>query len=138
MTFTAPTEDIIVQEGTFAFDYDASGTVYAGQGVKAYGTMQVMAPGTSDGITHGCVGVSAYQIADGNAVAVYGPGNICRVCISSSGTPAVAAGDLLVCTSEGTFTEDQNAVPNVCCSGVTALALEATTTQHGNIRVLLR
>lgn len=139
MTFTAPTEDIIVQEGTFAFDYDASGTVYAGQGVVAYGTMQVKAPGTAAGIAHGCVGVAAYQIADGNAVAVYGPGNICRVCISAAAaSPSVAAGDALTCTSEGTFAETNNAVPNACCSGVSAIALEATTTQHGNIRVLLR
>ena len=131
-TSTFTTDDIIVQEGTFAFDYDASGTVYGGQGVYAIGTMQVKAPAASVGHVKGCVGVAAYQIADGNPVAVYGPGNIVRVCVSST---SVAAGDPLFLYSDGTFYE--TAAPCLCCSGVSAIALEANTTAHGACRVML-
>ncbi len=136
MAFTSVAEDVIVQEGTFAFDYDASGTVYAGQGVYAIGTLQVKAPAATTKIAHGCVGVAAYEIADGNPVAVYGPGNIVRCKVSGSSV-AVAAGDAMACTAEGYFTEDHQAQANACCSGVQAIALETSTTQHGTIRALL-
>ena len=65
MTFTAVTEDVIVQEGTFAFDYDASGTVYKGQGVFAVGTLQVKAPTAADSTCqYGCVGVNDHIVFD--------------------------------------------------------------------------
>ena len=133
MAFTAPTEDIIVQEGTFAFDFTASGTIYAGQAVHAIGTMQVRAIPVSQAIGHGTVGVAAYGRTDGQAIAVYGPGNICRITVSGTGT---AAGDTLFATSEGEWT-DTGTNPTFYCSGVNAIALETQATDAGTCRVML-
>jgi len=132
-TTTSPSEDIIVQEGTFAFDYDCSGSVYAGQGVLAVGTMQVIAPGSFQNKPVGtaCVGVAAYDQTDGNPVAVYGPGNICRVIVSGTG---VAAGDVLACSDHGKFMDTPAAYTT---SGVNAIALETQSTNNGTCKVLL-
>jgi hypothetical protein len=130
-TSTSPSEDIIVQEGTFAFDYDSSGSVYKGQGVYAIGTLQAIAPTHSlGGQQPGCIGVAAYDQTDGNPVAVYGPGNICRVIISGSSKCTV--GDTLFLTDEGKFYNTPH-YP----SGVYAVALETQATADGTARVLL-
>jgi len=131
MTFTSPTEDIIVQEGTFAFDYLCSGAVSAGQGVTAIGTMAVEAP-TTTGVDFAakCVGVAAYDQTHGNHIAVYGPGNIVRVIVSGT---SVAVGDNLKLVEEGKFREF--ACANA--SGVTAIALETQGTANGTVKVLL-
>ena len=90
-TSTSPSEDIIVQEGTFAFDYECSGSVFAGQAVYVNDTLKVSAPPGGD-VRTGYVGIAAYDQTDGNQVAVYGPGNICRVIISGT---TILVGDLL-------------------------------------------
>jgi len=137
MTFSEiTTADIIVQEGTFAFDYDASGTVYAGQGVYAIGTLQVKAPATTldiPKVQKGCVGVAAYGATDGEPVAVYGPGNIVNIRVSGTST---VAGDPLFLTVDGEFTEDSNP-HEVACSGVRVIALETQATDSGIVRALL-
>jgi len=133
MAFTSPTDDIILQEGTFAFGYTCSGSVSAGQAVEAIGTMQVKAVPASSVVGHGCVGVAAYDQTDGEMVAVYGPGNICRVIVSGTG---VAAGDVLQATYEGKFS-DAEVGEKVMCSGVNAVALETQGTDSGTCRVLL-
>ena len=132
------TADIITQEGTFAFDYDCSGTVYAGQEVYAIGTMQVKAPGTTD-LQHGCVGVAAYGQTDGKPVAVYGPGNIVNVRVSGTST---VAGDSLSLTKDGEFVEiaargEYGSGTRAFASGVSAIALETQGTDSGIVRVLL-
>ena len=131
MAFTSPTEDIIVQEGTFAFDYLCSGTISAGQGVYAIGTMAVVAPSTPGvELQPGCIGVAAYSQTHGNQIAVYGPGNICRIIVSGTGT---AANDELHLVSEGKFVE--GTIPNA--SGISVLALETQGTANGTCRVML-
>jgi hypothetical protein len=132
MAFTTPTEDIIVQEGTFAFDYLCSGTVTKGQGVYAIGTMACVAPTTTgvQSVQPGCLGVAAYTQTHGNQVAVYGPGNIVRVSVSGTST---AVNDELVLVEEGKFREA--ACTNA--SGVRAIALETQATNNGACRVLL-
>ena len=132
-TSTSPSEDIIVQEGTFAFDYDASGSVFAGQAVYINGSMAVAAvPATSiQGL--GVVGVAAYDQTNGNPVAVYGPGNICRVIIS--GTSKCTQGDHLVSTYEGKFSKITGLAAGP--SGVSAIALETQATADGTAKVLL-
>ena len=132
-TTTSPSEDIIVQEGTFAFDYDCSGSVFAGQGVIACGTLQVKAtPAVYEGApAKSCVGVAAYDQTDGKPVAVYGPGNICRVIVSGTG---VAVGDILACTDDGKFLDAPAAYT---ISGVNAIALETQSTNNGTCRVML-
>ena len=132
MAFTTPTEDIIVQEGTFAFDYLCSGSITKGQGVHAIGTMAVVASAKTyrDGIYPGCLGVAAYTQTHGNHIGVYGPGNIVRVCVSGTGT---AVNDELLLVDEGKFAE--RACYNA--SGVKAIALETQATNLGSCRVLL-
>jgi len=131
-TSSSPSEDIIVQEGTFAFDYDCSGSVFKGQGVYAIGTMQVKAPADSINVcTPGCVGVAAYDQTDGKPVAVYGPGNICRVIVSGTST---AVGEVLVLAGNGYFKE---APASYTISGVNAIALETQGTDAGTCKVML-
>ena len=131
MAFTTPTEDIIVQEGTFAFDYLCSGTIIKGQGVNAIGTMAVEAP-TTTGVEFvpGCLGVAAYDQSHGSHIAVYGPGNICRISVSGTG---VAVGDELFLVEEGKFRE--GAFANA--SGISVIALETQGTADGSCRVML-
>jgi len=134
MTFTSPTEDIIVQEGTFAFDYTCSGSVSAGQGVYALGTVAVCAPTTELSATGGmqpyCVGVAAYDQTHGNPVAVYGPGNIVRVIVSGT---ANTVGKPMVLGEEGKFKYIATTKP----SGVYALPLETQATANGTCKAML-
>jgi len=132
MSFTSPSDPIIIQEGTLAFDYDASGTIYKGQGVYAVDAFKVKAPGTGIGTEQGgCVGVAAYSQTDGKPIAVYGPGNIVRVIIS--GASHCTAGDRLHLVDEGKWSKISGAIP----SGVYAIALETQTSADGTAKVLL-
>jgi hypothetical protein len=94
LTYTAPTDDIILQEGVFAYNYTASGAIKAGQVVCIQDTMKVGVYTGGLGATgyKGVVGVAAYGAATGQPVAVYGPGNIVR-CVTSG---AVYYGDTLL------------------------------------------
>lgn len=129
MAFTSPTDDIIVQEGTFAFDFDASGSISAGQAVYINGPMYVAAiPAT---VACGkAVGVAAYDVTNNQPVAVYGPGNIVRVIIS--GTSKCTQGDKLQSTYEGKWAKIVG-LP----SGICAMALETKATDGDTARVLL-
>ena len=98
--FTAITNDICIQEGTFAFNYIASGTILQGQGVKAGGGMYVIEPSGNGVPQKGCVGIAAYSETKGNPIAVYGPGNIVRYRVSST---SVAAGNKLALAPWGLF-----------------------------------
>ena len=132
-TSTSPSEDIIVQEGTFAFDFDASGSVFAGQAVYCNDTLAVAAPnGGLSAPQAGCVGIAAYDQTTGNPVAVYGPGNICRAIVSGTG---VRAGDPLFCGNDGKLEEYDGGW--VMASGVKFLALEDQATNGGTVRVLV-
>jgi hypothetical protein len=133
MTFTAITEDPVIQEGTFLFDYTCSGTVSMGQAVEAIGTMQVRAVQAADKIGKGCVGIAAYGQTDGGQIAVAGPGNICRIRVSGTGT---ATGDIMHSTYYGEWVEATGA-SEYLESGVKALALETQGTDGGMCRVLL-
>jgi len=138
MTFTSPTDDIIVQGGTAAFGFNASGTVYAGQAVYVDSTkspMYVQAPGISNlGPKAGCVGIAAYKETTLNPVAVYGVGNICRGVISGTCT----AGDILYCGSEGKLELPTDWVqPITNPSGVYFIALETVATNGDPVRVMI-
>jgi len=76
MAFKAIKDYIIVQEGSFGLSFIASGTINGGQLVKMAGPMQVVKTDDRDGNT---VGVAAYYVTKGEAVTVYGPGNIVRL-----------------------------------------------------------
>jgi hypothetical protein len=126
MTWTAPTDDVIFQEGVFMYSYECSGTVIAGETVYPVGTMKVKAAGTAQWAK--VVGVAAYGQTDGKMIGVYGPGNIVRGCVSGT---AVAVGDPLMPTASGWI--DATTHP----SGI-AIALETQATDTGQLRVLLK
>ena len=124
---TWPTDDVIVQEGTFAFDFIASGTIYAGQAVEPIGTMQVRKITNALGTF---VGLAAYDATDTQHVAVYGPGNIVRAC--ASGT-SVTVGRSVIPNKEGKF----RIGALYYASGISAISLEAQATADGSVRLLL-
>jgi hypothetical protein len=82
MAFTAVTKDIIVEEGTFTFNYVASGTVLAGQALCiASGSTKVKKTNVDTSAGAGSVaflGVAVYSAKDNELVAVAGPGNKVR------------------------------------------------------------
>jgi len=134
-TSTSPSEDIIVQEGTFAFDFDASGAVFKGQALYARGTVGACAPDSA--LTYaqpGCLGIAAYDQTHGNPVAVFGPGNICRGVISGTCT----AGDYLVCGGTGKLQKPSAwTLPVHNPSGVSFIALETVATADNSVRVMV-
>lgn len=127
LTFTAPTDDIIFQEGAMAYNYQASGSILAGQLVYPNDTMKVAAVNTVD--MTGIVGVAAYDVTDDEYVAVWGPGNIVR-CKSSG---AVTVGDPLCGSVNGHVYKEPGTLTAGAKIGV-ALETVATDTQ---VRVLL-
>ena len=143
MAFTSPTDDIILQEGTFAFDYDAVGAITKGQGVVATSTLGVKVPANVDNTpASGCLGVAAYTIATGNPIEIYGPGNIVRIIVSGTCNP----GDTLFClgpdgkfASNVTFNAQDAGYTNqaLVSGGVHAIALE-TGTNASTVRVMLK
>jgi hypothetical protein len=95
-SFQIPTDDVIVQEGTFAYSFTASGTISGSALVKMAGPMQVV---RADSGLDNAIGVAAYYVTKGETVAVYGPGNIVRGCLCSGAT----VGDDLFVGTNGTF-----------------------------------
>lgn len=95
-SFVTPSDDIIVQEGTFGFTFIASGAISGAQLVKPAGPMQVVKATVS---TDNAIGIAAYTVSKGDAVTVYGPGNIVR----SFAPSATAVGDDLFVSIRGAF-----------------------------------
>jgi hypothetical protein len=136
MSFTGPTDDIIFQEGTFAYNFQASGTIVGGQAVEIQDTMKVAAPLGSklQDNNSKIIGVAAYDVTDKEYVAVYGPGNVVRVIISGASNCTV--GEVLVPSCDGKFL-NRNTSAAPCASGLKAIALETQATNNGTAKVLL-
>ena len=129
-TFTSPTDDIIVQEGIFAYSFIASGTISAGQLVKSIGPMQVLAVDQQAASQDNPIGVASYYVTKGETVAVYGPGNIIRSYCAS----ATSVGDDLYAVDNGAFTT------GIAIGGLepmVGIALESSKAD-GTIRILLK
>jgi len=136
MTFTGPTDDIIIQEGVSAYSFKASGTIKGGQAVECEDTMDVRAPIATrvhDNNT-GIIGVAAYDVTDNEYVAVYGPGNIVRVIISGASNCVV--GEILIPSCEGKFA-NKFTTASTCTSGIKAIALETKSSADDTAKVLL-
>lgn len=121
------TDDIIYQEGTFAYSFIASGTISGGRLVKPIGPMQVVK--ASDG-TDNAIGVAAYYVTKGEAVAVYGPGNI----IYGHCPSATAVGEDLFVANEGGFNNSLAYGGVYPCVGVSLEGGKAKS----NLRILLK
>lgn len=135
MSFTGPTDDIILQEGTSAYSFQASGTIKGGQAVQITSTMKVEAPPANRVADDNfrIIGVAAYDVTDDDYVAVYGPGNIVRVIVSGT---TCTVGSLMIPSQDGKFLKRSSDAAQ-CASGIKAIALENQTTNAGTARVLL-
>jgi len=102
--FITPTDDIIVQEGTFGFSFIASGAISGAQLVKMAGPMMVT-KATSP--TDNAIGIAAYTVTKGETVDVYGPYNIVRSYLASS----AAVGTALYVSDLGGFNSGGTATP---------------------------
>lgn len=85
--------DIVIQDGIFAYNFTASGAIYKGQAVcvcpahEGY-VMQC----TSDATYANCIGIAAQNAAAGTQIPVAGPGNIVyAVCDTNSDITAGTA-----------------------------------------------
>jgi len=126
MTFTKPTDDILIAGGTGPFSLYASGQVYGGQCVIPNDTMKVF-PATDD--TDAFVGVAVYDKEDGY-IAVAGKGNIVRCIVN--GTSKCTVGDDIFCSgSEGKISNTGTAANKI------GVALETQATDAGTARILL-
>jgi len=130
MAYTAPTEDIIEQEGTFAYNFTASGAISAGQCLTAgAGTMYAEIAATME---DAFIGVAAYTVTNKQELAVYGPGNIVRCIVN--GTAACTVGDdLYVSGQEGKVSNGGNTGEHRSIG----VALETQATADGTVRVLI-
>lgn len=125
MAWSEITDDIIYEEGTFAFNFKAGGTIYAGQCVKISGDATVTATSATSDIG---IGVAAYDATSGETVAVYTKGNIVlgRVYGSASN---YTAGTQVGAGAEGRF--DSNATTKI------GVIYTAPTTTDGTAKILL-
>ena len=103
MTYTAIADKpVLVEEGTFAYNYKASGTIYAGCALCCSGGTELVKPlvknpGLVQG--HGYIGVAAYNATDGEQISAYGPGN--KVRVRASG--AITVGQSIRPVAKGFF-----------------------------------
>ncbi len=136
-SFTSPTDDIIVQEGVSPYSFKASGTISAGQIVSIHDTMEVgyyREPSAGAGAKiSGAIGVAAYDVTDGEYVAVWGPGNIVR-CIASG---TVSRGQTLFPGSLGKVTHQLYVSGGGSPKSQIGIALESKTNDQ-TVRVLLK
>ena len=99
LTTDIATNDIMQQDGVFAYNFTASGTIYKGQAVYASADNKVTVTTASAGEAD-AVGVACYGATDGNQIAIAGPGNIVVCCMDST---AVAVGVPLYADTFGLF-----------------------------------
>ena len=87
MAFTAiTTVDIAAQPGTKLYGFTASGAILKGQAVVMTGDNQVGVPGDSLDVL---IGIAAYSVTTaGDEIALYGPGNLVNVRLSSASAVA--------------------------------------------------
>lgn len=79
--------DIIHQDGVFAYNFMASGTIYKGQAVYLSNDNKVCVCTTATGECD-AVGLATLNASNGEQVGVAGPGNICYACADSALTAA--------------------------------------------------
>jgi len=127
MPFVTPTDDIILSEGTFGFSFIASGTISGAMLVKMNGPMYVVK--ATNGIDN-AIGVAANKATKGEAVTVYGMGNIVRSYCAS----ATTAGDDLYAALSGAFDNSMTYGGIQPCVGIALESKAAGST----IRILLK
>ena len=97
------TNDTILNDGTGAMNYVASGTIYRGQAVYACSDDKVMVT-TSAANKCESIGIASINSTNNKTVGVYCYGNIVRCCITTAGspsTPIFGGADGVLTTTQG-------------------------------------
>jgi len=124
--------DIIVQDGVFAYNFEASGTIYKGQAVALIpGEDNTVGVTTSVAAMMRCIGLATYNVTDAVQVGIAGPGNICYACFDS----AIAVGTAVYATTAGVFTSTQGNAQRPA-GYVVSLPAIGTTAYVGKILLL--
>jgi len=110
--------EIITQDGTFAYLFKASGTIYAGQSVAMKADSTVIATSSGDD----GIGVATMNTSHGSQMGVFGPGNM--VYVASDG--AHAAGTALYAGADGILTNTQSGTERIMAYVVEAGSLSST------------
>ena len=116
--------DIILQDGVFAYNFIASGTIYKGQAVCICGDNKVMVcnDGSSDASEADVVGLATYNATNGNQISVAGPGNICNCCTNGQ----VSVSTAVYGTDDGCLHGTQGNATKVAGYMVTTSTLQST------------
>ncbi len=121
------TNDIIYQDGVFAYNFTAGEAIKKGQAVyvSADNTVSIT---TSTAVEADSIGVACYDAANGAQIAIAGPGNIAVACFDA----AVAVGLPVYGDTYGVF--DETAGSAVKIAGyVVELPVVATTAYVGKL-----
>jgi len=127
MAIVTPTDDILVVGNGAWYSYEASGAISGAQFVKMAGPMQVV---TATCAHENTVGVAYAEVAKGEYVTIYGPGNIVR-CVAASG---ITMGADLFVARDGKVDDSLTYGGTHPCVGI---ALEGVAA-NAAIRVLLK
>jgi hypothetical protein len=133
LTWKAIGDDIILQEGTSAYNYQAGSTIKAGMALSVKESPMIVSGCKAKDSTN-FVGIAAYDTSHDKYVAVYGPGNIVRCRVSG----AVTTGDALQTASDTEI--GYLAKRTVVAGAKVAIALEtvAADTTNGTVcRILV-
>jgi len=110
--------EIIKQDGVFAYLFTASGNIYAGQSVKIQANNYVTpTAGSDDGI-----GIASINSTHGNQIGVFGPGNIVYAVVDGTHTP----GTPLYGGAFGIMTDTQGASERIMAYVVETGVLQTT------------
>jgi len=127
MSWTAITDDIVYQEGTFAFKYTAGEDLKRGMAVKLSGSTGKVYKGDANN-EYG-VGVVLHDADSGDPVSVWGPGNI--VTTRASGATA----NYTVGTAVGLGPDGYVSYNNT--THKMGIVYEAPTATNGTCKILL-
>lgn len=115
--------DIIVQDGVFAYNFKASGTIYKGQAVGMVpGMNNTVMPCSNEAGPSDAVGLATMGASNGEWIAIAGPGNICNACCAA----ASAVGTALYGTTAGVLTATQGNATKAAGIVVSLPAIETT------------
>jgi len=113
--------EAITQDGTFAYLFTASGTIYAGQAVRMIADNTVVATSAGDN----GIGVATMKTSHGSKMGVFGPGNIVYAILDGTHS----AGTALYASDDGILTNTQNSSERIM-----AYVVEAGTAATTNYK----
>jgi uncharacterized membrane protein len=114
---------IILQDGVFAYNFEAQGAIKKGQAVSMSGNNQVKVCAASEN----CIGVACYGAED-EQIAIAGPGNVVWACVDA----AESVGTALYGDDDGIFDASQDGTERVAAY-VVELPVLTSTNYRGKV-----